>query len=170
MKLQSYQQMLSEYGILQLEADDETSRKEMLEMRRYSVILEGGFMEFDNLNKWIRINLAPEPIIWLFYSKIAYDYGFAEYFFANESEARAVAEIIPRIYTVYPHSNPPNLTVKSNGYNEDVAYDPNDGSAITPDSGWATLPRIRSMTSAGASLVSYLIRKKGINDCPCCRF
>jgi hypothetical protein len=60
MKLQSFQKMLLEYGIIELESDDKVSRDEMLLVHTYSVILEGEVMELDSLNKWIEINLGPE--------------------------------------------------------------------------------------------------------------
>ena len=124
MRIQSFQQMLSEYSIDQLETDDGNSRKEMLIIHRYSVIVEGGFMEFDSLDKWIDANIGPESINRLFYGKTAYDFGFAEYFFIEELHAKTVTEIVPRIYTVHPHSYPPNLTDKSNGYDEHIVFDP----------------------------------------------
>jgi len=130
MKVQSFQQMLAEYGITELESDDKGSREEMLVKYPYSVILEGGYMELDNLNKWIEINLRQDSINWLFYGKISYDYGFAEYFFNSELQAIEVARVIPHIYTIYPHANPPNLTMKSIGYNENIVYNPQDKSAI----------------------------------------
>jgi hypothetical protein len=130
MKLQSFQQMLLEYEITQLEVDDENSRVEMLLKYPYSVILEGGYLELDNLNKWIEINIGSDSIKWLVYGKTGYDYGFAEYFFANEIDAKRVTEVIPHIYTIYSNSYPPNRTVKSNGYDEDIVYDPQDKNAI----------------------------------------
>lgn len=130
MRIQSFQQMLLEYSIDQLETDDINDRKERLITHRYSVIIEGGFMEFDSLNKWIEINLGQESINWLFYGKTGYDFGFAEYFFTEELHVKTVTEIVPRIYTIYPHSSPPNLTEKSNGYDENIVYDPKDEKAI----------------------------------------
>jgi hypothetical protein len=135
MKLQSFQQMLLEYEVTQLEANYENERKEMLISYPISVILEGGYLELDNLNKWIAINIGPDSIRWLFYGKTGYDYGFAEYFFADEVRAKKVATVVPHIYTIYPKSYPPNLTVKSNGYEEQIAYDPQDKNAIVFEPG-----------------------------------
>lgn len=58
MKLQSFENMLMEYGITELEPDDLERRNEMFLIYKYSVILEGGFMELDNLEKWIAINFG----------------------------------------------------------------------------------------------------------------
>jgi hypothetical protein len=130
MRIHSFQQMLSEYGTTQAEFYDGDNREEMLTTHPYSVILEGGFMELDSLDKWIEINIGPEQINLLFYGKTGYDFGFAEYFFAEEMHAKKVTEIVPRIYTIYPDSYPPNSTEKSNGYNKHIVYDPKDESAI----------------------------------------
>jgi hypothetical protein len=71
--------MLQEYDISALDPNDETNRQGMLSKYRYSVILEGNFMELDNLDKWIRTSLNKDVAIWLFYGKTDYNYGFAEY-------------------------------------------------------------------------------------------
>jgi hypothetical protein len=130
MKLQSFQQMLLEYGITGLESDDKSSRDEMLLLHPHSVILEGGYLELDTLNQWLEVNLGHDSIKWLFYGKTGYDYGFAEYFFTNELDAHKVSRVIPNVYTVYPDSYPPNEISKSNGYDEHIMYDPADKDAI----------------------------------------
>lgn len=122
--------MLSEYGITELEFSDNTSRDELLSVYPYTVILEGGFMEFDSLNKWIEINLGSDSIQWLVYGKTGYDYGFAEYFFRNEFVAQKVSKVVSNIYTVYPNSYPPNRTTKSNGYDQEIIYNSMDKNAI----------------------------------------
>jgi hypothetical protein len=130
MKLQSWQELLLQYGITELEPDDAISRNALLLKRPWSVILEGDFMELDSLNKWIEISLAPSSAEWLFYGKTSYNYGFAEYFFSNEPDAQAVRNAVPNIYTIYPHSNSPGLIVKTNGYGGEVVYNPGDEAAI----------------------------------------
>lgn len=130
MRVQAYRQMLAEYGIEELNSDDKSEREEMLGTYPYSVILEGEFMELDNLNKWIEVHIGPETIKYLFYGKVGYNYVFAEYFFADKPHAEGLAEVIPHIYTLYPHSLTPDKAVRSNGYEELVMYDPQDKSAI----------------------------------------
>lgn len=130
MKLQTFQQMLSAYGISELETDEGNEREEMLVMYPYSVLLEGGFMEFDSLEKWIKTNIGSELIKWIVYGKTGYDYAFAEYFFVDELHAKEITAVVPHIYTIYPNSYPPNHTSKSNGYDEDIVYDPRDKNAI----------------------------------------
>ena len=49
---------------------------------------------------------------------------------ASELDAQEVAKVVPNIYTVYPNSYPSNQTSKSNGYDEEVLYDPADKEAI----------------------------------------
>ncbi|SEW51578.1 hypothetical protein [Chitinophaga arvensicola] len=130
MRIKSFQEMLLEYNISELEPDDNTERKEMLSKYDNSVILEGGFMEFENLDKWIRITLGKNNIMYIFYGKTGYDYGFAEYFFDDAREAQEVTRAIPNIYTLYPKSYKPNHICKSDGYDEEVAYDPENKDAI----------------------------------------
>ena len=125
--------MLLEYGITELDADKNRDRNEMLLNYPCSVILEGGYLELDSLNRWIEINLGPESIKWLAYGKTGYDYGFAEYFFSDEFDAAKIARVAPNIYTIYPNSYPPDLTARSNGYAEEIIYDPNDKEAILID-------------------------------------
>jgi len=102
----------------------------MLIEQPYSVILEGGYLELDSLNKWIDVNLSYDPIKWLFYGKTGYDYGFAEYFFSEESNAQDVSKIVSNIYTIFPNSYPPNQISRSNGYDKEIVYDPSDKDAI----------------------------------------
>lgn len=130
MKLQSFEQMLLEYGIAELDAGNKRDRNAMLTVNPYSVILEGGYLELDSLNRWIENNLGPECIKWLLYGKTGYDYGFAEYFFNDEFDAAKIARVAPNIYTIYPNSYPPNLIARSNGYTEEIVYDPDDRNAI----------------------------------------
>lgn len=130
MRVHTYQQMLAEYEITELEPDDKYSREEMLVQFPYSVILEGGFMELDNLDKWIVLHIGSDLIKSLLYGKTGYNYCFAEYFFAEESHAMEVSKVISHIYTYYPYSTKPDQAVRSNGYNDEVVYDPRDQQAI----------------------------------------
>ncbi len=134
MRVQTFEQMMSEYGITELDADHEISRDNALMVCPYTVIVEGDFMEFDNLNIWIGTYLGTDKLYSLFYYKTGYNFGFTEYFFTDGTDAIKVAEVVPHIYTRYPQPNPPDLTIKSNGYNEQVAYDPQDQLAIVLES------------------------------------
>ncbi len=53
----------------------------MLSKYAYSIIIEGGFLEFDSLNKWVQINIGQNVIGDLMYDKADYNYGFMEIFF-----------------------------------------------------------------------------------------
>lgn len=130
MRVQTYQQMLSEYGHEGLDPDDQVSRELLLQKFPYAVIVQGGFMEYDTLQAWMKLHVGESPIQWLFYGKIAYDYGFAEYFFIDDATAKAVAIVVPHIYTIYPDAPIPYHTTRSNGYDDDIAYDPQDADAI----------------------------------------
>jgi hypothetical protein len=107
--------MLKEYEISQLEQSDYDDRIEMLTKQKFSVIVEGNFLEYDNADEWITLNLGV-PVNQVFYGKTGYDYGFMEYFFANETDSIRFKEAIPKIYTVYPDGS----HSKSDGYNTDI--------------------------------------------------
>lgn len=130
MKISSFQDMLLEYGISDLDPDDNIARKEMLSQYKYTVILEGEFMEFDNLEKWIKINFNKDSVISLFYGKTGYNYGFAEYFFEDQNQALSATKAIPNIYTFYPSSHKPNHICRSDGYGKEVEYSAEDKDAI----------------------------------------
>lgn len=156
--------MLSEYGITELDADDEHSRENAMMGCPYTVIVEGEFMEFDNLNVWISTYLGSDKLYSLFYSKTGYDFGFTEYFFTDETDAIKVAEIVPHIYTRYPHANPPDLTVKSNGYNKQVAYDPQDQLAIVLESGfpvWHLTSKVSPVLLYQSDDANYIVTRDG---------
>jgi hypothetical protein len=129
-KISSFQEMLLEYGISELDPDYNIERMEMLSMYKYTVILEGEFMELDNLEKWIKINLGKNTVISLFYGKTGYNYGFSEYFFDDQQQAWEATKAIPNIYTLYPASYKPNHICKSDGYGKEVEYNAEDKDAI----------------------------------------
>ncbi|TAE11875.1 MAG: hypothetical protein EAZ95_13065 [Bacteroidetes bacterium] len=110
MLVRSFEEMLKEYEIEDLELADKQDRTEMLSNYTYSVIFEGDFLEYDNLEEWIKTNLDA-PLVYLFYGKLDYDYGFFELFFTEEKNAKKVAELIPILFTTYPNGE----TSKTNG-------------------------------------------------------
>jgi len=124
MKVRSFQEMLIEYNITDLDSDDKKEREKTLSKLKYSVIVEGEWTEFDNLDKWVKNNLNIDTITDLFYGKTDYDYGFREIFFEREECATKLTNVIPNIYTIYPKSNIPNDICKSDGYQKSVNYDP----------------------------------------------
>jgi hypothetical protein len=129
MRVHSYQAMLAVYETHSLEDDEELFRNSKLEEYPYSVIVEGGYMELESLEKWMNVFLGSVSVEWTAYSKIGYDFCFAEYFFKDELNAKSVENVIPHIYTTYPLASPPRA-IKSNGYDEIVNYDPKDPYAI----------------------------------------
>ena len=130
MRLRSFEEMLSEYNIPELESDDKMSRAERLSQHKYSIIVEGDFLEFDNLELWIKTNLRLDSIDWLFYGKIGYDFGFAEYFFEKENQALEVARVVPNVYTTFGYWLRPNRICKSDGFDTWVDLDPANKDAI----------------------------------------
>ena len=115
MMIHSYNEMLKEYETQGVEIYDMTERDNILQKNKYTVIFEGDFLEFDNANEWINLNIK-NPTSWLFYGKIGYNYGFFEFFFESEEQAQKVEEIIPNIFTTYPNEK----TSKTMGYNNEM--------------------------------------------------
>jgi len=131
MKIRSFEEMLLEYQIPELEPDnDERERYKMLSLFKYSVILEGEFMEFENLDKWIKIYIDEDAVNSLFYGKTGYNYGFIEYFFDNETKLSEIIKVIPNIYTLYPNANPRECVGKSDGYDSWIDYNSEDKNAV----------------------------------------
>lgn len=131
MKVQSFEYMQTQYGGNRgLELDDLEERKKLLTEYKYSVIVECGHMEYDNLHKWIKQNIQTDPIKEIHYGKIDYDYGFVEFFLPEKIQETKLRLTVPNIYTTYPFSNPPGRILKSDGSDKDIEYDPNDKVAI----------------------------------------
>jgi hypothetical protein len=114
MRINTFQNMLTEYGT-DIDPDDLSVRQEKLGKLKYSAIIEGNFLEYDNLEKWIEENNFTK-IESIFYSKTGYDYGFWEYFFESESDCERFKNKIPDIYTQYPNGT----CSKSDGYGNDI--------------------------------------------------
>ena len=132
MKVQSFEHMRTVYGgNRDLEPDDLEERVILLAKYKSSVIIEGGYMEFDNLQKWIKQYIPTDSIENIYYGKTDYDYGFAEFFIAEKIHEVKLRRIVPNIYTIYPLSSLPGKNFKSNGYQfNDIAYNPADKDAI----------------------------------------
>jgi hypothetical protein len=117
-------------GNRDLEDNDLQERKKLLSKYKYSVIVECGHMELDNLMRWIEENLQTEPVKNIYYGKIAYDYGFVEFFFLEKIKEEKLRQVVPNIYTTYPFSHPSGKILKSDGYDKDIEYNPIDQNAI----------------------------------------
>jgi len=126
----SFPDMLSEYKSEELEKDNLLARKEMQGKYPFSFIVEGGHMELDNLETWIKAQFGSDKVVFLYYGKTGYDFGFAEYFFERQDEALKAGEAVPNIYTVYPHSLTPTKAFRSIGYENEIECNPNDKKAI----------------------------------------
>ena len=129
MRIQSFEEMCQEYG-RSLDSEDLAERTEMLTKYSYSIIIEGEWMEFDNLDKWMKQNIPTIPVENIGYGKTGYDFGFFEFFFIEKESVEKLTQVIPNIYTIYPASNIPNHTCKSNGYDISIDYDPTNKEAI----------------------------------------
>lgn len=131
MKIQSFESMKTFYGgNRDLEDDDLQEREKLLSNFKYSVIVECGHMELDNLMNWIEQNLKTESVKYIYYGKIAYDYGFIEFFFTEKTNEEKLRQVVPNIYTTYPFSLPSGKILKSDGYDKDIEYNPTDQYAI----------------------------------------
>jgi len=102
MLLKSFGEMLAGYGITALEESDQRDRSAMLVRFPYSVLFEGDYFEYDSIQNWYRQNISIGPIPFLFYGKLAYDYGFFEFFFDDPAVAEQISVLIPRFYSIYP--------------------------------------------------------------------
>lgn len=108
--------MLKAYGTTGIGDDDLAEREKKLSNLKYSVIVEGNFLEYNNAEKWIVDNLNIKTIESVFFGKLAYDYGFIEYFFSNESDSKKFRSVIPNLYTTYTDGS----CSKSDGYDKNV--------------------------------------------------
>jgi hypothetical protein len=128
MKIQSFKYMQSVYGgNRDLESDDLEERKELLTKYKYSVIIEGSHVEFDNLNAWIKQNISADPLKEIYYGKTDYDYGFAEYFIDEKIHEEKLKFAVKNIYTTWGN----DTISKSDGSSiSDVPYSPDDKDAI----------------------------------------
>jgi hypothetical protein len=129
MRTQTYTQMLKEYGEGYWDPGDELERNEMLPKYKCSLIIEGSYMEFDNLHKWINKNIGADGET-LYYSKTGYDFCFIEIFSNNIDYIFKINDVVPRIYTTYPNAHPKPLTERSVGYDKHVSYKEGDKDAI----------------------------------------
>jgi hypothetical protein len=108
--------MLIEYGNdLDVYA---VERNQFLIKNSYSIILEGEFMELENLEKWINKNIILESPASIYYDKVDYNYCFVEYFFFKKNNAIETEKVISKIFTTYPSSK----TLRTNGKSDDVEY------------------------------------------------
>lgn len=128
MKVQTFQYMQTVYGDgRDIELDDLNERSKLLTKYKYSVIIEGSHVEFDNLNAWIKQNISLDPLKEIYYGKTDYDYGFAEYFINDKIHEEKIIFAVKNIYTTWG-----NGTIsKSDGSSiSDVPYSPDNIDAI----------------------------------------
>jgi hypothetical protein len=114
MVIHSFQQMIKEYDTDEIDIADIEARNKLLLQYPFSVIFEGDFLETDTVKQWLENNNSTNPINYLFYGKLGYDYGFFEFFFSSEKDANDLNQIIPDLFTCYPTGK----NLRTNGYNE----------------------------------------------------
>ncbi len=116
MRLSTYSEMVHEYKVRPIDSDDLEEREKLILRNKHSIIFEGDFLEFDNLELWVKQNVSTDPIVFLFYGKLAYDYGYFEVFTNEQSYFDKLTAIIPTLFTTYPSGK----TSKTNGYDQEI--------------------------------------------------
>ena len=120
MRTHTFDYMLLEYESNKrpVELDDIEERLKFLTELKYSIIVEGDFLEFESLEKWIKENILQAVITQIFYAKTDYDFGFMEYFFEKEDDKNKVEKEIPNIYTLYANG----ICRKSDGNDNAIEF------------------------------------------------
>lgn len=128
MKSQSLEYMQALYKNNRgLEPADLEKRKNLLTQYKYSVIIEGSHLEFDNLDRWIKQNISVDPLEAIYYGKTDYDYGFAEFFVKEESHVEQLRFAVEYLYSTWGDG----AIFKTNGSNmPDIPYATDDKDAI----------------------------------------
>ena len=103
MTIRSFAELKSQYDPKDLDEDDMLERENKLVSSQFSVILEGDLLELESALQWAKLNLVLEHVDYLFYGKIAYDYGFFELFFKEKEQMQKISEEISNIYTLFPN-------------------------------------------------------------------
>ena len=132
MRVQTFIELTEAYSETNsgLDPNDITERNKLFNQHLYSIIVEGGWLELENLEKWANENISEMPLNQVWYGKLGYDFGCVEYFFNEENNAKSFNVVVPKIYTSSPHSNPPGLIYKSDGYDRDILYNAEDPTSI----------------------------------------
>lgn len=116
MKLSTFSEMIHEYKVRPIDNDDLEEREKLLISHKYSAIFEGDFLEFDSLQRWVKENINNNPMVFLFYGKLDYDYGYFEVFFCEQSHFEKVMTVIPDLFTTFPNGE----TSKTNGFKKNI--------------------------------------------------
>ncbi len=132
MRIFTFNEMEKVYKTHSLGLDDVNleSRLELIKKFPFSVVIEGDFIEFDNLDKWIKMHFYSNMFTSIYYGKTDYNFGYAEYFFKKNEAVEKVKNAIPNFYSTYFHAYPSAKICKSNGYYESIDYDPKDTKTI----------------------------------------
>ncbi len=132
MRIFTFNEMEIVYKTHSLGLDDDNleSRLELIKKFPFSVVIEGDFVEFDNLDKWVKMHFYSNMFTSIYYGKTDYNFGYAEYFFKKNEAVEKVKNAIPNFYSTYFHAYPSAKICKSNGYYESIDYDPKDTKAI----------------------------------------
>lgn len=132
MRIQSFQELIVAYEEVSRDLDpsDLSDRTDFLEKLPFSLVIEGEYSEFENLDQWILQYLPQTSCERIYYGKIAYDFGFVEYFLPDENSIQLLEQSVPLIFTTYPLALIPTTILRTNGYGIDIPYDPSMTDAI----------------------------------------
>lgn len=86
MRIFTFNEMEIVYKTHSLGLDDDNleSRLELIKKFPFSVVIEGDFVEFDNLDKWVKMHFYSNMFTSIYYGKTDYNFGYAEYFFKKK--------------------------------------------------------------------------------------
>ena len=102
MRENNYEACVKTYqDIGDFEEELHAQRSATLKLLPHSVIAEGSYPELDMADQWLHTNVGNESEnTWqkIWYGKIAYDYGFTEYFFKDATIQRKFADEIKNFY------------------------------------------------------------------------
>nr|WP_294858428.1 hypothetical protein [uncultured Fluviicola sp.] len=132
MRSQSFRELISAYKEIARDMDqsDLNERTNFLEELPFSLIIEGEYSEFENLEKWILQYLPQINYERIYYGKTDYDFGFVEYFLSDENSLQLLEQAVPLIFTTYPLALIPHTILRSDGCGIDIRYDPSMTDAI----------------------------------------
>ena len=131
MKIRTIEELISAYNG-KIDLDFSNERATLISVNSHSVIVEGDQMELESLDKFIIQKFGLDFLKSVIYDKIHYNYHFSEYFFKSSDHALEIELCVPKIYTTYTNSYPPNKILKSNSFDDIVEFNPkfNDDAII----------------------------------------
>lgn len=101
MKINNFEECIKVYGTDGvLDERDSQDRLKNLKDYPFALVIEGNYLEHDMAAQWLKNNIGLQDEEWqeLWYGKIAYDYGFWEFFFKNQKTLDSFKNAVPTFY------------------------------------------------------------------------